>query len=196
MSNKEMLLDYLDNHHGIITYKDCKTLNIPTIYLTRLKNEGVLNRIERGIFLSLNGDYDEYYFFQYRYPQAVFSYVSALYLQGFTDEIPQHFEVSVPRGYRFNNPPSNLTIHWVSKLYSKLGVTTTITPMGNKVCVYDFERIICDFIINRNSIDSELFVKTLQAYSRHNGKDLIKLHEYATKMNISNKVKQTLEVLL
>ena len=74
MSNKEMLLDYLDNHHGIITYKDCKTLNIPTIYLTRLKNEGVLNRIERGIFLSSNGDYDEYYFFQYRYPQAAVSY--------------------------------------------------------------------------------------------------------------------------
>lgn len=147
-------------------------------------------------FLSSDGDYDEYYFFQYRYPQAVFSYVSALYLQGFTDEIPQHFEVSVPRGYRFNNPTSNLTIHWVSKLYSKLGVTTTATPMGNEVRVYDFERIICDFIINRNSIDSELFVKTLQAYSRYNGKDLIKLHEYATKMNISNKVKQTLEVLL
>ena len=84
MSNKEILLNYLDNNHGIITYKDCKTLDIPTIYLTRLKNEGVLNRIERGIFLSSNGDYDEYYFFQYRYPQAVFSYVSALYLQCFT----------------------------------------------------------------------------------------------------------------
>lgn len=37
--------------------------------------------------------------FQYCYPKAVFSYISALYLQQFTDEIPQYFDVTIPRDY-------------------------------------------------------------------------------------------------
>lgn len=39
--------------------------------------------------------------------------------------------------------------------------------MGNKVQVYDFERTICDFIIHRDKIDSELFVKTLRFYGNY-----------------------------
>ena len=65
MSKKELLLDYLDRNNGMITYKDCKKIGIPTIYLSRLENEGVIFRIAKGIYLSANGDYDEYYFFQY-----------------------------------------------------------------------------------------------------------------------------------
>ncbi|HFU4122043.1 TPA: abortive phage infection protein, partial [Streptococcus suis] len=67
---------------------------------------------------------------------------------------------------------------------------------GNNVRVYDFERIICDFVIHREKIDSELFVKTLQSYGNYPKKNLTKLYEYATKMNTLDKVKQTLEVLV
>lgn len=196
MSKKEILLDFIENHNGIITYRDCKKLGIPTIYLTRLEKEGAIFRVEKGIFLSSNGDYDEYYFFQYRYPRTVFSHISALYLQRLTDEIPQYFEVTVPRGYRFNNPPTNLSIHLVAKEYSKLGITTVTTPMGNTVNVYDFERTVCDFVIHRDKIDSELFVKTLQTYSNFPKRNFAKLYEYAQKLNILDEVKRTLEILL
>ncbi|MCK4034885.1 abortive phage infection protein [Streptococcus suis] len=196
MSKKEILLDFIEKNNGIVTNKDCKALGIPTIYLKRLEKEGIIFRVEKGIFLTQNGDYDEYYFFQYRFPKAIFSYISALYLQQFTDEIPQYFDVTVPRGYRFNTPPANLNIHFVSKEYSELGMTTVPTPLGNNVRVYDFERIICDFVIHREKIDSELFVKTLQSYGDYPKKNLAKLYEYATKMNTLEKVKQTLEVLI
>ncbi|MFX3884998.1 type IV toxin-antitoxin system AbiEi family antitoxin domain-containing protein, partial [Streptococcus suis] len=51
MSKKEILLEFIENHNGIITYKDCKALKIPTIYLTRLEKEGIIYRVEKGIFL-------------------------------------------------------------------------------------------------------------------------------------------------
>ena len=66
MSKKEILLDFIEKNNGIVTYKDCKALNIPTIYLTRLEKEGIIYRVEKGIFLTQDGDYDEYYFIQYR----------------------------------------------------------------------------------------------------------------------------------
>ena len=77
MSNKERMLHHLAHHNGIITYKDCKTLGIPTVYLTRLEQEGTIFRVEKGIYLDANGDYDDYYFFQYRFSKAIYSYTSA-----------------------------------------------------------------------------------------------------------------------
>ncbi|WP_081529684.1 type IV toxin-antitoxin system AbiEi family antitoxin domain-containing protein [Streptococcus pneumoniae] len=196
MSKKELLLEYINNHNGLITYRDCKKLGIPTIYLTRLEDEGVIFRVEKGIYLSSSGDYDEYYFFQYRYPRTVFSYISSLYLQGLTDEIPQYFEVTVPKDYRFRNRPLNLNSYTVSKDIINMGVTSVKTPMGNTVNVYNFERVLCDFILNRSNIDNELFVKTVQTYSNFPEKNLAKLYDYAQKLNILDNVKRTLEVLL
>lgn len=196
MSNKEAVLNYLKQNNGIITYKDCKDLGVPAVYLSRLENEEKIFRVDKGIYLSTDGHYDEYYFFQYRFSRAIYSYVSALYLQGFTDEIPQYFEVTVPRGYRFNNPPQNLAVHTVPKEIVDLGVISVKTPWGQTVKTYDFERIICDFIQNRKKIDNELFVKTLKAYVNYPNKNLTSLYQYAEKMKIINQTKQTLEVLM
>ncbi|MDO4634322.1 MAG: type IV toxin-antitoxin system AbiEi family antitoxin domain-containing protein [Streptococcus sp.] len=196
MSNKETVLNYLEQNNGIITHKDCKVLGIPTVYLSRLEREGKIFRVDKGIYLSTDGDYDEYYFFQYRFSRAIYSYVSALYLQGFTDEIPQYFEVTVPRGYRFNNPLQNLTVHTVPKELFDLGVISVKTPWGQTVKTYDFERIICDFIQNRKKIDNELFVKTLKAYVNYPNKNLTNLYQYAEEMKIINQTKQILEVLM
>lgn len=196
MSNKETVLNYLEQNNGIITHKDCKVLGIPTVYLSRLEREGKIFRVDKGIYLSTDGDYDEYYFFQYRFSRAIYSYVSALYLQGFTDEIPQYFEVTVPRGYRFNNPLQNLTVHTVPKELVDLGVISVKTPWGQTVKTYDFERIICDFIQNRKKIDNELFVKTLKAYVNYPNKNLTNLYQYAEEMKIINQAKQILEVLM
>lgn len=196
MSNKETVLNYLKQNNGIITYKDCKELGVPAVYLSRLENEEKIFRVDKGIYLSTDGDYDEYYFFQYRFSRAIYSYVSALYLQGLTDEIPQYFEVTVPRGYRFNNPPQNLAVHTVPKEIVDLGVISVKTPWGQTVKTYDFERIICDFIQNRKKIDNELFVKTLKAYVNYPNKNLTNLYQYSEKMKIINQTKQTLEVLM
>lgn len=196
MSNKETVLNYLKQNNGIITYKDCKELGVPAVYLSRLENEEKIFRVDKGIYLSTDGDYDEYYFFQYRFSRAIYSYVSALYLQGFTDEIPQYFEVTVPRGYRFNNPPQSLAVHTVPKEIVDLGVISVKTPWGQTVKTYDFERIICDFIQNRKKIDNELFAKTLKAYVNYPNKNLTNLYQYAEKMKIINQTKQTLEVLM
>ncbi len=193
---KDLLFEHLKRNRGIITYKDCKTIGLPTIYLTRFEQAKYLTRIEKGIYLSTHANYDEYYFFQYHYPRTIFSYISALYLHGITDEIPQYYEVTVPKGYRFRRPAQNVYVHTVPKEFLNLGAVSAITPMGGKVRAYNFERIVCDMIYNRSTIDTELFVKTLQTYSTYPKQDIAQLYEYASRMDILDEVKKTLEVLL
>lgn len=52
----------LNKTGGVITSKELKSSDIPTIYLTRMVEKGELIRADRGIYMDSNGDYDEYYF--------------------------------------------------------------------------------------------------------------------------------------
>lgn len=185
----------LNKTSGVITSKELKNSNIPTIYLTRMVEKGELIRADRGIYIDSNGDYDEYYFFHNRCKVAVFSYVSALYLQGFTDIIPNEMEVTVYKGYNPHRISGNVRIHYVTKEIYDLGMTECQTMFGNTVKVYDLDRTICDFIKNRSEIETELFSKTINKYVRYGNKDLNKLYEYSKKMKIYEKVKEILEVV-
>ena len=165
----------LKNNGGVITSKEFTSSNIPTIYLTRMVETGELIRIDRGIYINSSGDYDEYSFFQNKYTVAIFSYVSALYLQGFTDIIPLEIEATVYKGYNKHRINSNVRIHYVK--------------------VYNLERTICDLIKNRNEVETELLSKTLNRYIKYSYKDLNRLYEYSKKMKIYEKVKKVMEIL-
>ena len=61
--------------------------------------------------------------------------------------------------------------------------------------VYDLEKTICDIIKNKKKIDGEIFNKAVREYFYSKKKNTLKLYEYAKKMNIYNKVRDTFEVL-
>lgn len=180
---------------GLITSKELKEADIPTIYLTRMVERGDLIRAHRGIYIDSNGDYDEYYFFHNRCKVAVFSYVSALYLHQFTDIIPEEMEVTVYKGYNAHRISGNARIHYVAKGIHDLGVTECQTVFGNTVKVYDMERTICDLIKNRREMETELFSKTINKYVRYKNKDLNRLYQYSKKMKIYERVKEILEII-
>lgn len=60
---KQQIKEYVNTSGGIITSKYCRENNIPTIYLNRLVEEGFLFKARKGIYLTKDGDYDEFYFF-------------------------------------------------------------------------------------------------------------------------------------
>jgi predicted transcriptional regulator of viral defense system len=180
---------------GVITSKEVRDSNIPTIYLTRMAEAGEIIRADRGIYILPDGDYDEYYFFHKRYKVAIFSYVSALHLHQFTDIIPEEIEITVYKGYNPHRISGIVKVRYVTKAIYNLGVTECKTVFGNTVKVYDLERTICDFVKNRNEIETELFSKTINKYVRDKNKDLNKLYEYSKKMKIYEKVKEILEIV-
>lgn len=195
MDYRGIIESKLEENNGILLSRDIRAYNIPSIYLTRMVNEGILTRISRGVYLSTKGDYDEYYLFQKQYGVPIFSYVSSLYLHQLTDDIYPALEVTVYKGYnvhRFNNV--NI-VHYVTKDIYELGVTECKTVYGNIVKAYDLERTLCDFIKNRNKVDTELFSKTIYRYMRYKNRDLNCLYKYAKKMNIYDRVKSILEVI-
>ena len=186
---------YLEQSGGIITTSECKEKNIPTVYLSRLVKKGELVRVKRGIYITPDGDFDEYYFFQLQYKKAIFSYETALYLLGQTDKIPWDSNVTVYNGYKFNEKPNGYNINYVKKDIYDLGVIQKPTMFGNKVNIYSYERVFCDFIAHKEEMDMEVYVKLIQGYFSYEERDVNSLYNIAGKMGIENKVQEVMELV-
>lgn len=192
---RDKLENWLEYLNGVITAKDFRENNIPAVYLKRLEEKGYIKRVERGVYIRSNSDYDINYFTQYRYKKGVLSYESALYLQGYLDYIPDNVTMTVYTGYKFNKKNKNLKVNYVKKDLYKLGVTAVKTDFDNMVIVYDIERCICDMVLNKHKISLSTYSKVFKKYVESETKDYDKLYEYAVKLGIEKKMRDILEVI-
>lgn len=190
----KIIQDYLKSSNGTITSKYCKKNHIPFVYLHRLTKSGYLKRISRGVYTNKDGAPDSYYKFQHKYSKAIFSGISALFILGVTDEIPTIDEVTVYRGYKFNKKPENTIIKYVSKDYYDMGIIETRTMFNNIVKIYCYEKIVCDLLLRRDEIDSEIFVKAIKSYLKYPKGNEYLLFKLASKLKILDKVKEVVEL--
>ncbi len=195
MDYKDKIKSYLKTSGGLITTSYLEENNIPRVYLSRLVKEGFLKKVSRGLYRTKNADFDELYFFQYRYKKAIYSYETALYLLGITDRFIVDINVTVPSSYKFNKPINSINIHYVKNDWWDLGIKEVRTMFGNIVRVYCYERCICDFIRDRDNMDKEVYVKLIRSYPSYKDRDNHLLYEIANKMKILPKVIEIMELV-
>lgn len=161
-----------------------------------VRNRG-LERQSRGIYLSKDALPDEFALLQVRFPKAVFSHDTALFLHSLSEREPIPLSVSVESGY---NSPSlkgqGVRIHYVKPEWHSMGVVDVKTPDGNLVRAYDKERTICDVIRRRANADVAEFNYALKSYISSKDKHLARLSEYARAMNMESRVWDVMGVLL
>lgn len=194
MNYEDKIKEYLRKSNGIITTAYCKENGIPTIYLTRLVDQGLLKQAAAGIYLAENGDNDELYFFQYRYKRTVYSYETALFLLGVTDKIIQKIDVTVSRNYKFNEKDNKINVHYVKKEWLDLGKIEAKTMFGNPVMVYSYERTLCDFVLHKEEIEPEVYIQAIRSYAQYEKRDIHLLYHIATEMGIIEKIREIIEI--
>lgn len=192
---KNQIKEYAKTSGGIVTSKYCREHNIPTIYLNRLVEEGFLFNAKRGIYLTKDGDYDEFYFFQLRYPKAIYSYNTALYFIDRTDKLSHTIDITVYNGYKFNEKMKNVDVHYVDKRIYDIGIVEVETAYGNKVKAYSLERVLCDFLVHKNEIDSEDYLKLVQSYIYDKSKVVSSFYDLIIKMGVANKIMDVVQIM-
>lgn len=191
------LIDLIKNNGGYITAKEIEKKNINRHHLRTLIEDGKVIRISRGFYSLKNGFADNFYIMLSKSKKAVFSDATALYFHDLSDRNPSIYDITVP--YSAGNSykkEKNVNLHYVKKELLDLGVIEMSSPFGMKVRVYDVERTICDIIKNKNRMDSEIFTRALQRYSKLKSKDLNKLMRYAKQLKVDKKVREYMEVLI
>lgn len=195
MNNYDKINKILKKNNGIISTKMLTDRGIPSVYLTRMVNEGKLQRVDRGIYSTEEVMLDDYYLLYEKNQRVIFSFSSALYLHELTDRIPHQMEITLPSSYNSSHIREDVIIHKVVKKYYALGRTIIKTMFGNEVACYDMERSICDLVRFRDKIDVEIFKKALIGYKNHPKRDYQKLRLYAKTMRISKQINNLLDVI-
>lgn len=197
MNNQDKLDQIIQKQHGTVLSSDLDLYEIPRVYLQMMVAEGKLERVDRGVYVSIDAIEDEMFSMQTKYPKLVFSHETALYLHGLTDRTPFMYSASVPSGYKVvESVAERFKIYYIKKDLHELGVETVQSSHGNPVKSYNIERTICDLIRSRNRIDGQILNEALKRFVKLKSADLSILMDYARKLKIDTVLKHYLEVLL
>jgi predicted transcriptional regulator of viral defense system len=196
MNDEEKVLELIKKNNGTIKTSDIVSQNINKMSLVRLVKKGLIERIERGLYIDSSKMEDSYFIFQYKCPKAIFSHETALYFHDLSDRTPIELMVTVPSGYNSRLlKNAEYKFSYIKEDLYELGKTTITTQYGNDVYCYDIERTICDIIRDKNKIEKYQFKDALKRYTELKVKDIAKLYKYAEKFNIKDEVKKYIEVL-
>lgn len=193
MNNEEKLKEFLKNNHGYITTSEFLILGINKPSIQNFINKRIIEKVNHGLYMDTNVFKDEYYILQKKYPLAIFSYNTALYILNLTNRTPNEIDITVPRDKRVRG---NYNVHRVSEKYYKVGIIDVVSPLGNPVKTYNAERCICDMLRSENEFDLELQNRILYYYWNSKNKNIDLLLEYAKIFNIYDKVNIIVEVMM
>ena len=167
--------------------------DIHRMYLSIMKEKGLIEKVAAGIYIDTNKIEDNYYVFGLSMPNVIYSHMTALYFYALSIKAPNDiYDITVKRSYNSNHLKKHNVFYVNNDIY-ELGLTEVETPMGNKVKVYDIERCICDIIRSKKRMDNEHIKYSLREYIKRKDKDLVKLSKYADKMGIKKEVMDLLE---
>ncbi len=150
---------------GVLRTSQARRLGIHPRTLYRLRDEGRLERLSRGVYrlaeLPLPGDPD-LLTVAARVPKAVICLISALHVHGLTTEIPHEVGIALPPGTKrpqLDYPP--VRIFWFSGEAYTSGVEAH--PVGEvPIRIYDAPKTVADCFKFRNKLGIDVAVEALR----------------------------------
>jgi len=197
MSKTVEIMKFVTKNNGVITANQLKDLGIHRQYLSILVDQGQLEKVNRGVYISANSFEDPLFSLQSRFSKGIYSHNTALYLHGFTDRTPLKYTMTFPTSYNITKvqEQSVNTYRTMDKFFN-IGLTTVETDNGHMVRAYSLERTLCDIVRGNSKVTKEEIVNAFKQYSKSKSKDLFELYKYATLLKVEAKVRAYMEVLL
>ncbi len=192
----EKFINIINKNNGIITAKDGKSKGISRTMLKIMTDNGYIKRIDYGVYATDKFVYDEYYLFQLKHKNIVFSYNTALYFQNMTERTPSKMDITTKRNTNLALYKEKINLYRVNQEILSLGKIKVTTPFGNIVYAYNLERTVCDIINNKSNIDLETANKAIRNCIKSKQFNPNKMFEYAKKMKIYEKIKNYMEAII
>lgn len=164
--------------------------------LKKMTDNEYIERIDYGVYATDKFIYDEYYLFQLKHKNIVFSYNTALYFQNMTERTPFKMDVTTKRNTNLTSYKERINLYRVNETILDLGKIKVVTPFGNVVHAYNLERTVCDIINNKTNIDIETANKAIRNCIKSKQFNANKMFEYAKKMKIYEKIKNYMEAII
>jgi hypothetical protein len=197
MSKLEMLDNLLKERNGFIKTSDAVHAGVSKTYFLEYVKKRGLERAAHGLYMSPDAWDDGLYVIQVRYPEAVYSHETALYLLNLAEREPTQFAVTLKAGANTAGlTKQGVKVYKIKAELHEEGLVPARTPSGNRVRTYNPERTICDWFRSRRNIEAQELQAAIKTYVKLKEKNIPLLMRYAKAFSVEKIVRQYLEVLL
>ena len=191
-----MLLEKLtENTNGYFSLKTAAEFGITRWQLQELLRNGEIQKVSYGLYALKNVIPDELFITQLLSPRAIFSHESALFFNGYSDQVPFRYTISVPHGYISKNLSEQYDVRHVAKESAEEGIKIIKSELGNDLRVYSIERTLCELLHKPSDLDKERFIPAIQKYLRSKNKDILTLMHFAKIFRVEKRLLPYLEAI-
>lgn len=191
------LADLLRKNGGVVQTQEAAAVGVSRASLSAYVAQGQLERLCHGIYGTPDLLTDEAYLVSLRYPDAVFSHASALFLNGLAERIPVVDSLTfVANKLPRKSVREQFRCFSIAAHLHPLGRGRRQTAFGHSVPCYNAERTICDLLRSRSRCDEETVVSALKNYAASSAVNTSLLCDYAEKLGVMRALTPYMEVLL
>ena len=183
---------------GVLRMADAVGAGISRRTLYAMYDEGVLERLSRGVYrlTSLPGlEAPDLITVATRIPNGVICLISALAFHELTTQVPHAVDVAIARGAeapRIDYPPVN--VYWFSgKAFSEGIASPTID--GKQIRVYGPEKSIADAFKYRNKLGTDVALEALRTWRERRPSTIESLLRYARICRVERIIRPYLEAM-
>jgi predicted transcriptional regulator of viral defense system len=198
--NKNDLVIIAREQNGYLRTQDLVARNISKSYLASMCNDGLIQKVKRGLYRLTDIEPREHEFFidaQKAIPPGIICFESALAYHSLSMINPSKIHMALMRKTKIITPDyPPVKIHYFTDWYYEIGIEE-ISIRNEPVQIYTPEKTICDCIKYQKKMGTDLMKEALSTYLKNRkNRDINLLYEIARKCKIEQQMKTYLEVLL
>ena len=194
----EAIRKLIEEKGGVAKTSELYTLGLDYRVLQRFVEEGKLERIKSGYYSLGYRKKSEEEIIPVLFPDGVLCMESGLYYQGYLKERPYIWSIAVDKNTsksRFKMDYPIVHPYYTETKVLEMGVET-FDMNGQKIKIYEKERLICDCLKYEDKLDADSLKKGLLAFIKDEEKDIAKLMMYARERRVVEKVRKRIGVWL
>ena len=184
--SKFLLLDKLmQENNGFIKPADAVRAGVSKTYFGEYVKDRGLERAAHGLFMSQDAWDDGMYALQARYPVAVFSHETALYLLNLAEREPTQYAMTLKAGTNTSGlTKSGVKVYKIKTELFEEGLIQAHSLSGHSLRAYNAERTICDLLRSRRNIEIQDIQTAIREYVRLKDKNIPLLMRYAKEFSV------------
>ncbi len=188
------------SEEGVIRAKELVRHDISPEYLNHLADEGMVERLARGVYASPDYEATEHFdlvIVQKRVPQGVFCLLTALSFHDLTTQIPSDVYLAVERGQhkpQLEWPPLN--VFHISESQFDAGIEEYQLESGPTLRVYSPARTVADCFKFRNRIGLDVAIEALHDCWDQQQATVDEIMKYAEVCRVKNVIRPYLQAIV
>jgi len=187
-----------EQNHGVLKTSELNELGLDSRKINKLIEDGVIEKIKYGYYILSNSIPDEKVVISKLFPEAVIFLESALYYYGYTERVPNKWQIAVEKHSnpdKFKNEFLHIEPFFIVKKFYDIGISE-IKINNLKINIYDLDKTICDVLRYEKKLDNEVFTNAIKKYVADENKDVNNLVKYSKELNIYKKMQTYVGVWL